>query len=139
MPRVQFMKYDFLKILAVVFCLANICAAADVTIGDSPVLEMSTVNGGVFKLSEHRGHLVAVVFFTSSTDSFASEIKEALSVYGSKGFEAVGICSINTPQKIQTQIRDHIIDFPVKVDPIHNTANLWGVKGTKIYLFDTDG
>jgi TolA-binding protein len=128
--------------IAMLLC-ALTCATYAINVGDTPRLELSTLNHGVVRLGDFRGRAVLVHFWLPWDGDSLNSLEHMAKLrekYGARGLSLIGICITDEPVAAQRIVKDQRIDWPQHVDAESIFANGWGV-GARSYavLIGPDG
>jgi peroxiredoxin len=112
------------------------------TIGKpAPDFQGATLQGERIKLSEHRGKVVAVVFWTTSTVDGPEEHRKLFELFADRPFAWLGINCDTSLAQARTAVEQHRITWPVIWDgrsgPISRD---WNVNGwPAVFVIDRQG
>jgi peroxiredoxin len=109
----------------------------------APDISGVTVDGQPVRLSDHRGQVVAVVFFADWCPHCRAlyPTERELAQRMKRGpFLLIGVDSDNTPDEIRSAIRREDITWPVVDDADGRNAAAWGVTALPtVYVLDAAG
>ena len=116
-------------------------AAADAP--TAPDFALHALGGGNYRLSEHRGEVVALLFWASFCGDCRRELErfERLRrTYASAGFVVLAVTLDPVPEKAAAQAAAAGIGYPVLVDADHSVSKAYGAERLPlILLIDRQG
>ncbi len=109
----------------------------------APEFELALLDGGQFKLSDHKGSPVVVNFFASWCVPCGEETPVLDSVYQqyrSQGVAFVGVAVNDTETKAREFIAAHGLSFPAGMDDTGEIKDAFGIYGMPTtYFIDRNG
>ena len=99
---------------------------------EAPDFELPDLEGKSFRLSQHRGKPVLLIFSTTWCAHCRSEVphlREIAANYGPRGLEVVQIFIQESPQKVSSFARQYQLSYRVLLDERGEVADTYGVRG----------
>jgi len=110
---------------------------------EAPDFELPDLEGRSFRLSQHRGKPVLLIFSTTWCPHCRSDVprlREISANYGSRGLEVVQIFIQESSQKVSSFARQSQIPYRVLLDERGEVADTYGVRGVPdMILLDRNG
>ncbi|OPY14912.1 MAG: Thiol-disulfide oxidoreductase ResA [Syntrophus sp. PtaU1.Bin005] len=110
---------------------------------EAPDFELPDLEGKSFRLSQHRGKPVLLIFSTTWCAHCRSEVphlREIAANYGPRGLEVVQIFIQESPQKVSSFARQYQLSYRVLLDERGEVADTYGVRGVPdMILLDRNG
>lgn len=110
---------------------------------EAPAFSIKTESGRVVKLSDFRGKVIFLHFWGTWCTSCIPEMPEVEKMYErfkDRNFVMLSISIDNGWDEVHQFYKDRNITFPAYLDPGHQIANLYKVKGwPESFIIDTRG
>ena len=110
---------------------------------EAPDFALRAVSGGNVRLSEHRGEVIVLTFWSSRCSSCRAQLAaldESLRTYRSAGLRVLGINVDDDQNRALEAARTHDVAFALLLDPEKDVSRLYRIDNLPMtILIDRDG
>ncbi len=122
---------------------ASASRAGEISVDAAPDFALKAFDGRNHRLSELRGQVVLINFWTSRCGPCRAQMTELAALHAELSDEGVGVLSVNfdsDPDRAREFIATHGIGFPVLIDDGREVSRRYGVRGIpRLVMIDRDG